>query len=280
MSEFRSVATSRGERGIPNELITRRSQAGLLTSGTFLHTFPIPWNQWSGTAATAVPHGRETPPFLGAAGRLQWRGRGGLSPPSLFSRADFDKKIPFPSKSARHLRRDVFFSNFRQPICMIQFEHRFLVRYCVDRGISSEGRRRAVRIFGTLPLRPSLSLEGQAAVVGRSSDSWALHLLPTGRRFPVLMRPVLDWRLSFPLTAAGQPRIFTGFPLSRPVALGVPRPGWTRSAPTTWCNIWGLHKTVKRKTHTRLFSPLKETGKAEACREKPQSLVNSRLPPC
>jgi hypothetical protein len=92
MWRFRSVVMLRGERGIPNELITRRLQAGLLTSGTFLHTFPIPWNQWSGTAVAAVPYGRETPPFLGAASRSQWRGRGGLSPPSLFSRADFGKK--------------------------------------------------------------------------------------------------------------------------------------------------------------------------------------------
>jgi len=76
--------------------------------------------------------------------------------------------------------------------------------------------------------RPALEADGSArtggaCTGGRSSDSWALPGLsrrPTGRRFPgaahLVLNPRIDaWgRLSFPLTAAGQSRIHTGFPLT------------------------------------------------------------------
>src|SRR5690606_9681255 len=75
---------------------------------------------------------------------------------------------------------------------------------------------------------------------GRSSDSWArlLGLLPAVAS--QARRPVLDtrsvhtgtrWRLSFPLTAAGQSRTHTGFPL----APAHPR-GWAEPAPSTMVN--------------------------------------------
>jgi len=54
-----------------------------------------------------------------------------------------------------------------------------------------------------------------APALGRSSDLQAEYAtyLP---RFPVLPGPVLKWRLSFLLTAAGQPWIFARFPFHFP----------------------------------------------------------------
>jgi hypothetical protein len=71
--------------------------------------------------------------------------------------------------------------------------------------------------------RPEPPCTSRARRAGRSSDLRAQRLpaLPTGRRFPgstpsagPAVRQARPGRLSFPLTAAGQSRVFTGFPLS------------------------------------------------------------------
>src|SRR6266704_1759609 len=78
-------------------------------------------------------------------------------------------------------------------------------------------------VMSTLPR----GLGRPRARAGRSSGSWAYRrgrATAAGTYWPPLPRtvsgPVLCWRLSFPLTAAGQLRIRTGFPLATPARGG------------------------------------------------------------
>src|SRR6266511_569939 len=80
-------------------------------------------------------------------------------------------------------------------------------------------------VMSTLPR--GLGRPRARAGAGRSSGSWACRrgrATAAGAYWPPLPRtvsgPVLCWRLSFPLTAAGQLRIRTGFPLATPAIGG------------------------------------------------------------
>ena len=66
----------------------------------------------------------------------------------------------------------------------------------------------------------SLPLEGLSRkwnnrwqVFGLAGPAAVGRLRPTNRRFPARARGQCSWRCSFLLTAAGQSRILTGFPL-------------------------------------------------------------------